>query len=218
MPTALITWGGWNGHQPEQCAAKTAAILTTEKFYVKVVNTLDVYTDKELMSTLDLIVPIWTMSKITKEQEKGLLAAISSGTGLAGFHGGMCDAFRENTEYQWMTGGQWVAHPGGVIEYEINISNLTDPITEGIRDFKIKSEQYYLHTDPGNKVLATTTFDGTRGNTSWIKGTVMPVVWKRQWGNGNVFYCSFGHAAAELDIPEAREILRRGMLWATKKV
>jgi len=68
--------------------------------------------------------------------------------GMAGWHGGMCDAFRNNTTYQWMTGGQWVAHPGGCVTYEVNIINRDDPITRGVPDFKITSEQYYLHVDP----------------------------------------------------------------------
>ena len=73
------------------------------------------------MMALSLVVPIWTMGTITKEQEAGLLAAVKSGVGIAGWHGGMGDSFRNNTEYQWMVGGQWVAHPGNMIDYEVNI-------------------------------------------------------------------------------------------------
>jgi uncharacterized protein len=76
------------------------------------------------------------------------------------------------------------------------------------------SEQYYMHVDPSNEVLATTTFKGDI--FSWIEGVVMPVVWKRKWGRGNVFYCSLGHVAKDFDVPEVREIVRRGLLWATR--
>jgi type 1 glutamine amidotransferase len=155
------------------------------------------------------------MGQIAPEQEKGLSACISEGTGLAGWHGGMCDAFRQNTGYQFMTGGQWVSHPGGIVDYTVNITSHNDPITKGLKDFMMKSEQYYMHTDPGNEVLATTTFSDQYG-TPWIKGTVMPVVWKRKWGQGKVFYTSLGHVAKDFDVPEAREILRRGMLWAAR--
>ena len=144
----------------------------------------------------------------------GLLEAARSGVGVAGWHGGMCDSFRNNVDYQFMTGGQWVAHPGGVIDYTVNIINHRDPITKGLKDFKMNSEQYYMHTDPGNEVLATTTFNAE--NCEWIEDTVMPVVWKRRYSKGRVFYTSCGHVAKDFDVPEVREIVKRGMLWAAR--
>jgi type 1 glutamine amidotransferase len=125
----------------------------------------------------------------------------------------MADAFRNNTEYQFMVGGQWVAHPGNIIDYTVNISQPADPLVAGLSSFQMHSEQYYMHTDPGNEVLATTTFDGT--HCEWIKGTVMPVVWKRRWGKGRVFYTSLGHVAKDFDVVEARTIMQRGLLWAS---
>ncbi len=142
------------------------------------------------------------------------MIAIKAGTGLAGWHGGMADSFRNNVEYQWMVGGQWVAHPGNIIDYTVNIINHDDPITAGLSDFQMHSEQYYMHVDPSNEVLATTTYDGA--HASWVAGTVMPVVWKRMWGQGKVFYSSLGHVAKDFDVAEAKEIVRRGMLWATR--
>ncbi|PCJ58828.1 MAG: hypothetical protein COA79_12215 [Planctomycetota bacterium] len=212
---ALITWGGWDGHEPDSCAKIVKEILEKENYSVEVYDTLEVYEDSENLKSLDLIVPIWTMSEISNEQEKGLLNAILSGTGIGGFHGGMGDSFRKNTEYQWMVGGQWVVHPGGIIDYSVQISS-DDAIVEGIKDFKMQSEQYFMHTDPGNDVLATTTFSGIEGNAPWIAETVMPVVWKRQYGKGKVFYSSLGHVAKDFEVPEMKEILRRGLLWATR--
>ncbi len=211
---AMITWGGWSGHEPSQCADLFAPILRGEGYDVEVYDTLDIYLDADKMAGYDLIVPIWTMSSITKEQEKGLLDTIKTGVGLAGWHGGMADSFRNNVDYQWMVGGQWVAHPGGVIDYEVNIIDHADPITAGLSDFKMHSEQYYMHVDPSNQVLATTTFSGAIA--PWVAGTVMPVVWKRMWGAGKVFYSSLGHVVKDFDVPEAKEIVRRGMLWATR--
>ena len=129
---------------------------------------------------------------------------------------GLADSFRMNTEYQFMVGGQWVAHPGGIIDYEVNIvpEKKDDPIVKGLKDFKMHSEQYYMHVDPGVEVLATTTFSGKYA--PWIEGVVMPVVWKKYYGKGRVFYCSLGHVAADFDVPEAREIVKRGILWATR--
>lgn len=214
MRKALITWGGWDGHEPKQCADIFAPILRKEGYEVNVVDTLDCYLDKPYLNSLSLIVPIWTMSEITPEQEKGLLDAVRSGVGIAGWHGGMADSFRNRTEYQWMVGGQWVAHPGGIIDYVVNIIDKDDPIVKGLNDFKMHSEQYYMHVDPCNEVLATTTFPGK--HAEWIKGCVMPVVWKRRWGKGKVFYTSLGHIAKDFDVPEVKEIVRRGMLWASK--
>jgi type 1 glutamine amidotransferase len=155
------------------------------------------------------------MGTITNEQEMGLLEAVRRGAGIGGWHGCMGDAFRNNTEYQFMVGGQWVAHPGNIISYQVSIVNREDPITANIADFTMQSEQYYMHVDPSNEVLATTTFSGDI--LPWIEGTVMPVVWKRRWGAGKVFYCSLGHVAKDFDVPEVREIVRRGLLWATRE-
>ena len=135
---------------------------------------------------MSLIVPIYTMSKIEKDELANLTRAVESGVGLGGYHGGMCDAFREATDYQFMSGGQWVAHPGNVIDYTVNITRPDDPVMAGIGDFPYRSEQYYMHVDPSNEVLATTTFAGE--HAPWIDGVVMPVVWKRHHGKGRVFY------------------------------
>jgi type 1 glutamine amidotransferase len=215
MKKALVVWGGWNGHEPQQTTAIATDLLRGEGFEVEVHENMDVYKDAEKMKTFDLVVPCWTMGQIAADQEKGLEAAIDSGVGLAGWHGGMCDAFRNNCTYQFMTGGQWVSHPGGIVDYVVNITAHNDPLVKGLKDFAMKSEQYFMHTDPGNEVLATTTFSDQYG-TPWIKGTVMPVVWKRKWGQGRVFYTSLGHVAKDFEVPEAREILRRGMLWAAR--
>lgn len=210
--SALVVWGGWMGHEPDKCAAIFAPWLKEQGFQVTVSETLDSYTDPEFMASLSVIVPIWTMGKISKEQEKGLLAAVAGGVGIAGHHGGMGDSFRENTDYQFMCGGQWVAHPGGVIDYEVNIKDRRDPVTKGLKDFKMHSEQYYMHVDPSNRVLATTRFSGE--HAAWVEGTVMPVAWKRMYGKGRVFYSSLGHVAKDFDVPEALEISKRGILWA----
>jgi type 1 glutamine amidotransferase len=214
MPSALLVWGGWEGHQPRECAVLWAEILSGEGFDVRLADTLDAYLDAERLRALSLIVPIWTMGVITPDQERGLLQAVAGGVGIAGWHGTMGDSFRNNPEYQFMVGGQWVAHPGNIIEYDVNIVNHDDPITAGLADFHMRSEQYYMHVDPSNEVLATTTFSGA--HASWISGCVMPVVWKRHWGAGRVFYCSLGHQVSDFDVPEAREIVRRGMLWASR--
>jgi type 1 glutamine amidotransferase len=213
MREALIVWGGWNGHEPEQCASIIAQMLEGDGFKVYVENSTEAFADPAI-ANMSLVVPIYTMSKIEKEELTNLTAAVRGGVGLAGYHGGMCDAFRESVEYQFMCGGQWVAHPGNIIDYRVNITRPDDPVMENISDFDYRSEQYYMHVDPSNEVLATTTFSGE--HAPWIEGVVMPVVWKRRHGQGRVFYSSLGHVASEFEVPEMRTILRRGMLWAAR--
>ncbi len=213
MKKALIVWGGWHGHEPEQGAQIVRDILQNNGFEVRVETQTAAFADPAL-AQLDLIVPIYTMSKIEKEECANLTAAVRSGVGLAGFHGGMCDSFRDSVEYQFMTGGQWVAHPGGVIDYRVNITRPDDAVMAGLSDFDYRSEQYYMHVDPSNEVLATTTFSGE--HAEWITGVVMPVAWKRRHGQGRVFYSSLGHVSAEFQVPQMRTIFERGMLWAAR--
>lgn len=211
---ALFVVGGWDGHTPFESANLFAELLRKEDYEVEISDTLDAYLDTEKLLGLDLIVPTWTMGKIGKEQLDGLLTAVESGVGVAGWHGTMGDSFREAEAYQFMVGGQWVAHPGNIIDYTVNVTNTKHPITEGLSDFKMHSEQYYMHVDPSNEVLATTTFSGE--HRAWINGTVIPVTWTRMWGAGRVSYCSLGHVVGDFDVPEAREMVRRGLLWASK--
>lgn len=214
MREAMIVWGGWEGHDPEECAAIYRRWLHEDGFSVRVETETKAFADPAIHD-LSLIVPIYTMSKIEKNEAVNLAKAVENGVGLAGHHGGMCDAFRDSVEYQFVTGGQWVAHPGDIIDYEVNITRPDDPIMQGIKDFPYTSEQYYMHVDPSNEVLATTTFSGE--HAPWTKGVVMPVVWKRRYGHGRVFYASLGHRAAEFGVPEMATILRRGMNWAARE-
>ena len=208
MKKALVVQGGWQGHEPKQVADILAKALCERGFEVEVADTLDALRDVEKLKALDLIVPEWTMGTIEKEQLQPLLEAVQSGVGIAGLHGGMGDSFRYETEYQYMVGGQWVAHPGGDgVEYEVHIEDVPSPITEGLHDFKVSSEHYYMHVDPGNTVLATTRFGDV----------VMPVTWTKMYGKGRVFYCSLGHVARVFDQdPQILTMMARGMVWAAE--
>jgi len=211
---ALIVSGGWEGHMPMETAAIMAADLQAADFEVEVAVTLEALADAVRLTTFDLIIPHWTMGRLAEEQESNLVRVIESGVGLGGIHGGMGDAFRSNALYQFAVGGQFVAHPDNHTDYEVNIVRKDDPVVAGLSDFKIHSEQYYLHVDPSNEVLATTTFQTI--SAPWINGTVMPVVWKRRHGRGRVFYSSIGHDTREFATPQVREITRRGLIWAAR--
>lgn len=211
-PSALLVWGGWEGHRPRQNAELFAPILEADGFDVRVSDTLDVYLDEDAMRATALIVQCVTMSSISPEQERGLLGAVRAGAGFGGWHGGSGDSFRDSTSYQYMTGGQFVAHPGNIVDYDVRVADRDHPIVRGIPDFRMRSEQYYLHVDPSNRVLADTTFSGE--HDPWIAGALMPVAWTRRYGAGRVFYCSIGHVPTDFEVPEARELVRRGLAWA----
>ena len=206
MKKALIVQGGWDGHKPKEIADILAVQLRQNNFEVTISDTLDAFRDLPL-TDFNLIVPNWTMGTIKPEQLKPVLAAVESGVGLAGLHGGMCDSFRNECDWQYMTGGQWVAHPGNDgAHYKVLIDGEKSPITEGISAFEVTTEQYYMHVDPANTVLATTRFGSV----------VMPVVWTKSWGKGRVFYSSLGHRPDVVAMEPVITLMTRGMLWAAR--
>lgn len=213
MRSALIVYGGWDGHDPEECATIYRRWLHEDGFSVRMATDTTAFADPSL-AELSLIIPIMTMSKIAPEEVTNLCAAVESGVGLAGHHGGMSDAFREAVDYQFMVGGQWVAHPGGIIDYRVEIEETDDPIVAGVEAFDYRSEQYYMHVDPSIEVLATTTFSGD--HAPWIKDVKMPVVWKRMHGKGRVFHSTLGHSVKEFENASMATMLRRGINWAAR--
>jgi type 1 glutamine amidotransferase len=214
---ALLVYGGWDGHQPQQVAEVLAGALRQDGFEVEVSDSLDAFKDRDKLMKLSLIVPHWTMGRITGEQLKPVLDAVESGVGLAGCHGGMCDAFRDNTDWHFVTGGQWVAHPGNDgVQYTVRITDKAHPITAGIEDFSVASEQYYLHVDPGVKVLATTRFPVADGPHAANGPVEMPVLWTKLYGKGRVFYDALGHTAKVVASEPNLTIMRRGFRWAAK--
>jgi len=211
---ALIVWGGWDGHQPKQVTEIFRRLLTRESFSVEVSDSLDAFTNA---AQFDLIVPVWTMGQITEAQLNSVCQAVRDGVGIAGCHGGMCDSFRSATDWQFMTGGQWVAHPGNDgVRYRVHFSNSDSPLTQGLADFEVVSEQYYMHVDPAATVLATTRFPVADGPHAGNGPVDMPVVWTKRYGQGRVFYCSLGHHADIVEMPTVLELMRRGFLWAAK--
>lgn len=218
MAKVWIVQGGWDGHEPVLTSKRFGRMLEEEGYEVSICDSLDVFGDADALKELDLIVTCWTMDNIKHEYVQNISKAVAAGTGLAGCHGGMCDAFRQDVEWQFMTGGQWVSHPGGDgIEYTVNIRHGSSPIVEGLQDFKVCSEHYYLHIDPAVEVLATTRFPAVPYYHISNKPVDMPVAWTKFWGNGRVFYSSLGHHDDVFDrSPEAHIMMKRGLLWAAE--
>jgi uncharacterized protein len=213
---ALVVWGGYPGHQPEEAVRRFIPVLENDGYEVIVADTLAAYSDSALMSSVEVILQNWTTGDLTMEQFQGLSAAVRSGAGLVGWHGGLCDAFRHMPAYQFMTGGQWLAHPGGSeAQYTIDIAAgaADDPVMAGLESFSIVSEQYYLAVDPAVEVLATTTFRRPV-EAPWIEEAVIPAVWRKGWDKGRIFYVSWGHQAGDFDVTPARVIVERGLRWA----
>ena len=210
----LVVWGGWDGHKPELFANHVENWLIKEKADYKIINGLDAYDNYDELIKYDLIIQSVTMDEISKKQEENLVKAVLNGVGIAGAHGGLTDSFRENTEFQYMIGGQFVAHPGGQVDYKVIFKK--DELTEGLNNFQIKTEQYYMHVDPNIDVIAETKFDGKFN--PWIDGVVMPVAWKKKHGMGKVFYFAIGHNPMEFKQHlDAWKLLTRGFNWASRK-
>jgi len=192
-------------------------VLVEEGFDVTMADTLDPFADVEGLKLNDLIVPAWTCGQMKPEQSQGVSEAVKSGVGIAGAHGGMCDAFRNDCTWQFMTGGQFVAHPGNDgTRYTVKPTSVKHPITEGIGAFEVASEQYYMHVDPALKVLMTTHFPVADG-PHVINGPVeMPTVWTKQWGKGRVYYNALGHQVDVLDREPVLTLMRRGFNWAAR--
>lgn len=219
MKKALIMWGGWLGHEPEQVGRIFQKVLENEGFSVNNTNKMDVLNNLEELREYDLFIPLWTMDEIKKEHVDNVSEALGKyGTGMAGCHGGMCDAFRQSTKWQFITGSQWVDHPGNDgIEYTVNIKKSSDSkIVKGMNDFKVVSEQYYVHVDPAVNVLATTRFPVFSGYYETNGCVDVPVVYTKRWGAAKIFYNSLGHVAKVFDVPEALELMRRGFIWASR--
>ena len=208
MKTALIVSGGWDGHQPQVVAERLEAALG--KFLkVERAAALEVLAAPNDLSRFSVIIPNWTMSSLPGEAGKGLFEAVRGGVALAGIHGGMGDAFRGNTEYEWMVGGHFVGHPH-VGDYTVSLTNVDHPITKGLpRTFPYRSEEYYLLVDPANEVLAEAPYEYEG------RKCMMPVAWTKMWGKGRVFYSSLGHDPKEFaEFPDAFELTVRGIRWA----
>ena len=213
---ALIFEGGWDGHEPKLVSKRFSGLLEKHGYDVVIQNSFEGMDDAESLKKLDLIVACWTMGEIPGPCTEAISAAVGVGVGLAGCHGGMCDSFRNDTHWQFITGGQWVSHPGGDgINYTVNINHGSGSIVEGIEDFPVCSEHYYLHVDPAIEVLATTRFPIVPYYHISNKPVDMPVAWTKYWGNGRVFYLSLGHHDDVFDnSPNAELLMERGMLWA----
>lgn len=206
----LIVYGGYNGHHPREIAILFKNFLQSKHFDVIMSESLEIFDELEFLCSQDLIIPIWTMGEITENQINNISKAVKSGVGLAGCHDGMCDAFRNCPEWQFITGSNWVAHPGGdKVPYEVKITSLDHPITEELEDFKVVSEQYYLHVDPSVNILASTIFE--------FNGASMPVAYTKEWGSGRVFYNSIGHDPSIFK-NEAWLLMQNGLLWAAKAI
>jgi type 1 glutamine amidotransferase len=200
-------------HTPERSANVVRDLLEAEGFAVTVTPDYDALGAEDIGDNA-LVVPVITDGVLAPELMARLVGAIQAGTGLAGFHMGLATSFRSSVPFRYAASCYWVSHPGNIITYRVDVTRGDHPLMAGIESFEHTSEQYYLNYDPAVEVLATTTFSGEFH--PWRKDVVMPVVFTTMHGQGRVFYSSLGHTADELALPQVREILRRGLVWAAR--
>ncbi|MEU8819690.1 ThuA domain-containing protein [Actinoplanes sp. NPDC048796] len=226
---ALVVRGGWEGHQPVAATELFLPFLASSGFEVRVCDTTAVYADAPVMAETDLIVQCVTMSSIERDEVAGLRAAVAAGTGFTGWHGGIADSFRASSDYLQLVGGQFATHPGkepgardgdetdNFLPHRIELTALgrEHPITAGLGDFELTTEQYWVLHDDLNDVLATTTHP-VRPWHPWRRPIVSPAVWTRQWGDGRVVVSTPGHSPDVLRDENVRTIVERGMLWAAR--
>jgi uncharacterized protein len=226
---ALVVRGGWDGHQPVEATDRYVPFLEASGFAVQVSDTTAPYADAELMAGVDLVVQCVTMSTIEKDEFTGLRAAVEAGTGFGGWHGGIADSFRNTSDYLQLVGGQFACHPGkhpdeqvgeqsdNYVPYRVNLTaaGREHPITAGLDDFDLVTEQYWVLADDYNDVLATTT-QQVREWDAWHREVTSPAIWTRQWGEGRVFVCTPGHHVDVLEDPNVDTVVRRGLLWASR--
>jgi type 1 glutamine amidotransferase len=226
---ALVVRGGWDGHQPVAATEVFLPFLQANGFAVRIEDSPAVYADPEVMATFDLIVQCMTMSEITRDQVMGLREAVAAGTGLTGWHGGIADSYRASSHYLQLVGGQFANHPSrepigltgeeddNFLTYRVNLTDLgrAHPITTGIEDFELTTEQYWVLHDDLNDVLATTTHPAPPWHP-WHRPITSPAVWTRQWGKGRMVVTTPGHSPDILENANVRTIIERGMLWATR--
>lgn len=228
--TALVVRGGWDGHEPVQTTDSFIPFLTDHGYQVRVEDSTKVYADADSMATVDLVVQVMTMSTIEPDELKGLRAAVAAGTGLAGWHGGIADSYRNSADYLQLIGGQFAHHQAkarpedlkgeatdNFVRYTVNIvpEQAEHPIVAGISDFELETEQYWVLSDDYNDVLATTTIPA-RDFDAWHRPITCPAIWTRAWGQGKVFVCTPGHQLSVVDDPSVRTIIERGLLWVTR--
>jgi type 1 glutamine amidotransferase len=227
--SALVVRGGWDGHAPVAATELFIPFLEAEGFTVRVEESTAVYADEGVLAATDLIVQSVTMSTIEPDELAGLVRAVEAGTGLAGWHGGIADSFRNSSDYYHLVGGQFATHPSkspadvhgdqtdNYLTHTVDITDLgrTHHITEGLDDFELTTEQYWVLHDELSDVLATTTHPVQPWHP-WHRPVTSPAVWTREWGAGRVFVATPGHSVDVLEHPSVRTIIERGMLWASR--
>jgi type 1 glutamine amidotransferase len=225
--TALVVRGGWEGHQPVPATDRFIPHLEANGFDVRVEDSPAVYAEPDYMAGVDLVMQCMTMSTIAPDELAGLTVAVSNGTGLAGWHGGIADSYRASSDYLHLVGGQFACHPAKpadersgqqsdyFIPYRVEVQQGDHPVTRGIDDFELVTEQYWVLTDAYNDVLATTTL-AARDGDPWHRPVTSPAIWTREWGKGRVFVCTPGHDLDVLAVPQVTTVIERGLVWAAR--
>lgn len=149
------------------------------------------------------------VGELTETQERGLLSFVESGGGFFGLHTAAA-SFRECEGYHRMLNGFFNGH-SRYMDFTVTVSDSSDPITEGLLDFEVTDELYYLKHDPDRSHHLLAAHDEEKDETHVI-------AFKHTCGEGRVFYLALGHDRAVLENPTFQKVVRRGALWVGRRL
>ena len=156
------------------------------------------------LSLFEAVLFYTDVGELTNTQERGLLSFVDSGGGFFGLHTAAA-SFRECEGYHRMLNGFFNGHSPHM-KFTVTVSDPGDPITEGLADFEVTDELYYLKHDPGKSHHLLQAYDETRDETHVM-------AFKHTCGEGRVFFFALGHDMAVLENPNFQQVVLRGALW-----
>lgn len=200
------------------------------------------YSDIEAIKASDFLIT-YTCDVIADDaQTKALRDYVASGKKWLALHGtnsilrfledGRVDAPEENNDFMELLGTQFKAHPP-IGPFDVEVVDDTHPLTQGMTDFEVIDELYLSKTLGDIDILMQTRFTGEATgfvDLDW-KDAVVPITYLRDFGEGQVFYCTLGHCRGHYDVtvmtpfyphtercawnyPIYYELLRRSIKWA----
>jgi len=183
----------------------------------------------EILEQFDIVV--WnnvTGDVLTHEQRAAMRQWFLKGGGWIGLH-----ASGGNFSYKWpwfvdtLIGTEFVGHTLNpqFQDADVLVANPQGALTNHLPErWRIENEEWYaFETNPrekGYEILLTldeasyvTNGENWMGLDDQMDGE-HPIAWRHEVSDGRIFYSGIGHQSATYRLPEYREFVRRGMVWA----
>jgi type 1 glutamine amidotransferase len=210
-------------HDYPQFLADWSKVLTARGALVD--GSLHFPTPAEIASTDVMVMYKGDAGAMTAEEKGTLEAYLKRGGGLVSFHDTLCGP--DPGYFATIVGG---AKKHGEVNYTLEadipntIADPTHPIMQGMTNFTIKDEAFFLMTwakSPAIKVLATAAMPATP-SAKGHEGEVVPQIWTYESSlDGGAPYRAFvwmqGHNYANFADPRIQPMLLRGIAWAAKR-